>query len=422
MIYKTRLVLVLFLCYGLTGVLSAQDDMVTIQPTVVKSNLLKQKLFYFLVLLAENDDSRNVLANDDYFRKVSTDKIKEIQNGVETCGEDIQCHYSKFHWTSSEIQNIGERLKELATNNPKWSKEVSDHMRRSGKFANYSELTDSEKLATSWVDAAYGMNLIADTYAMGIPPRYAKIDSMRYDKHSSFYKRLIDINVNSIARSLEKESLFFEPSLQFSLNLLDDNNYLKAVLFEPLENGENSKTIDFINKIDWDSYDYSVILVPGYGPRIDGEKLSPLAKYRLALAAENYRQLKAPLIVVSGSSVSPFGTNFNEAFEMKEELMRTFNIPESSIIIEPHARHTTTNIRNTVRLIFDYKIPSSKRALLTTTKYQHDYILREQFSERCMSELGFLPFANLKNINNNDIEFTPLTVSSHINLKDPLDP
>src|SRR5665647_1789454 len=92
------------------------------------------------------------------------------------------------------------------------------------------------------------------------------------------------------------------------------------------------------------------------------------------LGAENYKKGLAPFIVVSGGFVHPFQTSYCEAFELKQYLIDQLGIPDSVIIMEPHARHTTTNIRNTNRIIYRHYIPADKQILCTSTSGQIDYI------------------------------------------------
>jgi len=102
--------------------------------------------------------------------------------------------------------------------------------------------------------------------------------------------------------------------------------------------------------------------------------------------------------------------------------MNTYEIPESALIIEPHARHTTTNFRNAARLIFKYKIPIDKKALCTTTLDQSFYIAHSYFSQRCEQELGYIPYQLGNRLNRNDVEFYPLPESCTLDTHDPLDP
>jgi hypothetical protein len=89
---------------------------------------------------------------------------------------------------------------------------------------------------------------------------------------------------------------------------------------------------------------------------------------RLARAARLYHEGLAPVLIVSGGNVHPALTPVNETIEMKCELMERYAVPESAIIIEPHARHTTTNFRNSAPLMLRYGIPINRPAIATTCK------------------------------------------------------
>ncbi|MNR44829.1 hypothetical protein D3C85_1636160 [compost metagenome] len=106
---------------------------------------------------------------------------------------------------------------------------------------------------------------------------------------------------------------------------------------------------------------------------------------------------------------------------MKKFLMETLNIPESAIIMEPHARHTTTNMRNCVRLMFRYGIPVDRPALVSTVKSQSFYVTTILL-ERCKKELGYYPYKNGKRLSDTESEFYPNTTSLQIDFDEPLDP
>jgi uncharacterized SAM-binding protein YcdF (DUF218 family) len=113
-------------------------------------------------------------------------------------------------------------------------------------------------------------------------------------------------------------------------------------------------------------------IAQGFKPGQVGESgvsesnLSPAGRLRDELAAKRFRDGKAPFLIVSGGFVHPIRTEFSEAIEMKHDLMTRFGIPADSIIVDPHARHTTTNMRNAARLMYRYGIPFDKTALVTT--------------------------------------------------------
>lgn len=222
--------------------------------------------------------------------------------------------------------------------------------------------------------------------------------------------------------SILRITLFFLCVLPGILFAQENNLPHEDACYKPLHENENKAANDRIPHIDWDVYTYSVILVPGYGPKRKRVNLSPVAKRRLKLAVDKYHQKLAPVIVVSGGNVHPDKTPYNEAFEMKKHLMDRYEIPEEAILAEPYARHTTTNFRNTCRLIFCYAIPADKTALVTTTLFHRVYFTKEKFTDRCCDELGYLPILLGKQLNRNDVEFLPQIESLGINALDSLDP
>ncbi len=98
------------------------------------------------------------------------------------------------------------------------------------------------------------------------------------------------------------------------------------------------------------------------------------------MAVKRYRQGLAPLLLVSGGAVHPKRTPYNEALEMKKELMNVYGIPARAIIVEPHARHTTTNFRNAARLVYRYGIPADKKVRFCLFIYS-DILYLPDFSE-----------------------------------------
>lgn len=142
---------------------------------------------------------------------------------------------------------------------------------------------------------------------------------------------------------------------------------------------------------------------------------------RCRLAAVQYNKGVAPIVVVSGGKVHPYKTTWCEALEMKKFLIEKLNIPENAIVIEPHARHTTTNMRNCARLIFRYGIPFNKACIVTTTRGQ-SMMITNTLAARCMKELNEVPFQPGKRLSETEAEFYPVIDALHINPTEPLDP
>jgi hypothetical protein len=143
---------------------------------------------------------------------------------------------------------------------------------------------------------------------------------------------------------------------------------------------------------------------------------------KMRLAARRFHQGLAPLIIVSGGYVSPSQTRFAEALEMKRALMSVYAIPERAILVDPYARHTTTNLRNAERLLFEAGAPLDRPILVTTTDYQSRYIEGQVFHDRCLRELGYPCFLDLRRLSMFDTAMRLPLVSLHRDARDPLDP
>jgi hypothetical protein len=160
--------------------------------------------------------------------------------------------------------------------------------------------------------------------------------------------------------------------------------------------------------------------VPGEGPETYEEVISPGGIERCKLAANAYEDGLAPFILVSGGKVHPYKTKYCEAEEMKKYMVEKLGIPENAIIMEPHARHTTTNLRNAVRLMLQYRFPEGKPGLIVTDKDDNDYIAK--MDGRCKAELGYVPYKLGNRVSATELEFFAVPDAFQINPLEPLDP
>ena len=290
---------------------------------------------------------------------------------------------------------------------------IVNDLRPSGLFKRYDSEDAAGILAAAWRDAATALNRIIDVYALGTPPLYAPIDSVSYDPQSDAYRRMIDVMVAVMDDQRSELTMFYDSSLGFARRLLVANRRDEAARFEPLHTGENAAAFGKIRSTEWSRYPYAAILVPGAGPDRPEIALDPGAKLRLELAVARFRAGKAPFIIVSGGYVHPNQTPFNEAFEMKKALIADFAVPAEAILIDPHARHTTTNLRNAARLSFRYGMPENAPMLITSDQSQSAYITGTVFRDRCLKELGYLPGTIGKRLSRFDVEFVPGIDSLH---------
>ena len=150
--------------------------------------------------------------------------------------------------------------------------------------------------------------------------------------------------------------------------------------------------------------------------------LSAMGKLRLMLAVDAFRKGQAPFILVSGGAVHPAQTRYVEAEEMRRALISRFGIPERNIIMEPYARHTTTNLRNASRLLSTMNAPREQPALIVTDQDQSAYIESQTFAQRNLKELGCAPGVLDARISVFAMPFHPDARCNVTDPRDPLDP
>jgi hypothetical protein len=413
------LFLILFFC-SLFGIANAQKQFNPGYKPQKSQSIIQDKNFYLFTVLENQPELNKILATDTLLRRLTKRQIELISETINSCKSLVPCTTNNLYWGATETALISSRLKELIHQFPAFKEMVNTDLRPSGFFQLYQTMDDDELLLQAWKDAAAGMNYILKAYTENKDLRYGKIDSVSYPVRGEYYRQLI---LEMLAQSREKSkssTLFFQPALLLSMELLAINNRDEAARYEPLEQ-LNDKAYKKISKVKWEAFPYSVILVPGEGPE-NNMPISPNNKYRCQLAADRYKKGMAPFLIVSGGNVHPFQTIYNEAIEMKRYLMEVLRIPEDAIIVEPFARHTTTNFRNATRIMARRGIPLSKSALCSTSIFQADYIIADRFKQVNLQFLKYIPVLSLKRLSDFDIEFVPNIQSLQMDSLDPLDP
>lgn len=387
------------------------------------TSLIQDKNFYLLTAIQNDKAVTRLLKNNPAFKAIYERQQQEISSKLNSCKDSLSCLISGYQFREKELKSIEEELQLLMKDKKELQDFVKNNLRPSGKYENFKNQTDTELLVKAWQVCAKGMNRIMKVYGLGEAPQYVKIDSVSYDVRSEFYKGSVFMWADLLHnKKPETNALFFEESLDFSLSLLYMNHRDEVARYEPLEEKENKKAIAHLKQINFDTFDYASILILGNGPENYQDRLSAIGKLNIQLGVLEYEAKKAPLIIVSGGHAHPFRAAFCEAIEMKKELMEVYHVPEENILVDPFARHTTTNLRNASRLMIAYQIPIGQKSMVITNVSHSNYVGNPDFNSRCLEELGYLPAIILKRLNSTAIEFLPNVESLHQNPIDPLDP
>lgn len=420
MFVKARLSItaVLLSCTLWSG--AQKTDFDTAYQPLHSETYVQDKNFYLLTLFQQLPAVRKAFQQNETLQTIHRRQQKRLQT-IPSTREAAASLVSLFLWSEDDITAAGNALQHLAHTQPALQQLVTQHLRPSGFYTLYAAQNDSSLLQQAWADACHGLNHIIQVYALGQKPLYPAIDSASYAVQSKTHSRLLYIASLETTQHIATDD-FYEPTLHFALTLLEINNRDEAARFEPMETGENKAAIDYARTINWKNYPYTVLLVPGAGNDLPNVPLAAWGKLRLKIAVERYRQGLAPFIAVSGGYVHPFQTPYCEAYEMKRYLITHYGIPEKAILIDPHARHTTTNIRNVNRLLYRYHFPTDRPALIVTDQDQSAYIEDAKFETRCQKEMQCVPYKALTRVSIYDLAYLSDISCLFYNNADPLDP
>ena len=266
-----------------------------------------------------------------------------------------------------------------------------------------------------------GINTILRDYGLAQVPRYPQIDGAGPIDPLELRARVQA--ADWLARTPRARSAqAIDPSVDFALALLDGSDRTDAIGFDPLTGGRNAAATARARRLDWTRWHYTALILTGVGPETPDMPLSPYGKYHIRLAAERFARGDIATIIVTGGRAHPRATRFTEAEQMRQALIDRYGIPADAILIEPYARHTTTNLRNAARLLAAVGAPFDREALIVCNPGQSEMITSAAFAQRNQSELGYMPGRIGARLSPTEVEFRPSPSSLRIDPRDPLDP
>jgi hypothetical protein len=378
---------------------AAVEDLHGFEPDAAlatSGSLAQDKAFYILTLL----DQEPSVTSDATLSSLASARAQALSQALATCADDATCLGGAARWSEPEIAAASDALLALGTDAPA-------RLRRSGAAALHAAGDDAELLRGAWTDAARALNKGWDDHVapLAAPDRHAMIQA---------------------ALSGAAERPYYRPLLDLVLAALSAASRDEAWRYEPLVEGENAAAVARIPMIDFASFPFSVIVVPGKGPGNLDHALDPGGRIRADQAAARFQAGLAPLIALSGGHVHPDRTPYSEAIEMKKYLKSVHAIPEHALLVDPHARHTTTNLRNVGRQLYRYGIPTDRPALITTDLFQTLYIAAASdtdiFGKRSLEELGYKPWRGITQLDSLDDCWLPAVQVLHQDARDLLDP
>ncbi|MCI0922233.1 YdcF family protein [Sphingobacterium rhinopitheci] len=377
---------------------------------------------YYLNYLLYKQPSiiETLVLNDKGVGQLLSEKKKALHNAVVDC-KDVSCYIDRFKWSDDEILILQKSLNRAYDEQEDFRTLVHEILMSSSKYSvNDKLISPKEYLTIALVQDFKAMNFAIDVYAGGKKPNYPRIDSISFNTSNKSYLNVLkDVQQDVLKDMKQNSAVFFLPMIS-AIRFLEINERWDAALLEPLEYNENLAAIVKSKDLNWSKYPYSALLVLGAGPDKYNQPISPGGILRCRMAARAYQEGLVPFIIVSGGRVHPYKTPYVEAIEMKKYLVEVCNIAADAILIDPHARHTTTNMRNGSRLLLKYGFPKDKMSLVGSSIGHIDTV--EKMGNRCVRELGYVPYTLGKRVSDVLLEFLPSESSFVIDWDEPLDP
>lgn len=382
-----------------------------------KEQIQIRKSFYLLYILERKSEVRNLLLKNTVFNRIAGSRQERLTKANSQC-KDVSCLAVALLWTPEEIRDAGVELQRLVTGDKSF-RELVERLKDEQRYPVYNKDADTTFIRKAWQDVTTGINHIYGVYLQGVPPRYPRIDSISFRPSDPAFFQLVKTNLKPVLNVGKGNALYKQP-LAIALKALAINGRDEATRYEPLYKDNNAAPFAKSRRVNWNGFRYSIILVPGAGPGSSGKAIDTMGEYRCKLAVAAYKKGMAPFIVVSGGHVHPYKTPFCEAIEMKKYIVGKLGVPDSVVIIEPHARHTSTNIRNAERLMYLFNMPPTKPGLIISDQFQSLAI--EKMGIRFINELGYLPYESLDRIAPTENAFLPSEKAWQRDPMDPLDP
>ncbi|WP_454060663.1 YdcF family protein [Elizabethkingia ursingii] len=375
------------------------------------------KNYYLIYSFRNNAPLLQELHKDPAVQTMLNDRNKRFEAGKDCPTTD--CLIDALKWKESEITALNNKFQDLFARNKSFQNFIENTLYPSRKYSKPESLNPKEYLQKALLQDLTAMNNVIDIYGAGKKPNYPDIDSISFNVKDKNYIELLRNVRFDVAADTEKNA--FDQTLLSAIRLLEVNERWDVAQLEPLTKTENKEAYDKVKKTDFSKYPYASLLILGAGPQVYGQKISPMGMLRSRQALRAYQKGLAPFIIVSGGRVHPFKTQYTEAVEMKHYMVEILGIPASAIIIDPFARHTTTNVRNAGRMIIDYGFPKDKWSLVSSSKTHIDYV-EKAMDKRSIKELGAVPYIVGKRIDDLLLEYKPTAEAFLINPAEPLDP
>lgn len=357
---------------------------------------LLDKAWFLLSVLQAVPAASDAVAADPALQALSLARDAGFREAASTCGDDAACHAARLVFSAGDAAAVAQDLARVLVP----TGVVASHLRPSGRFALHADLADDALVIVAASEALSTLGTAFNDHGL---------------RRADLPDRMV-----ALAAANPGPLPFWRPLVDVVLDVVAADGRDEATRYEPLDAGENAAALARLATLDWDDWRFSAILVPGWGPDDLETPLSALGHDHCDIAVQRWQAGVAPFLLLSGGHVHPDRTPYSEAIEMKRYLREAYQVPGDAILVDPYARHTTTNLRNAARLLLGAGVPPERPVLVSTDALQLLYI--SALDDRCNKELGYVPYRIVRLLSEEDGCFLPDALAMHADARDLLDP
>ena len=237
---------------GLTAVKAQNKNVFDKNYRFVHSeNLVADKDFYLLTVIEHTPAVKTLIANDADLKQVLTERLEMIKSRVADTSKHPQSLVGGFRYTADDSTKLTGALHALyKKNQPSFDQMINAHLRASGYYQRFAGLSNAELYLKAWGQYFYGINYIIDQFGLGKKMRYPRIDSASYVVQSRYYCMVMKDMFALLDEQTGGMKLFYQPSLQVALHLMDANDRDEPARFEPMETTVNTGAVARIKTTD----------------------------------------------------------------------------------------------------------------------------------------------------------------------------
>jgi len=240
----------------------------------------------------------------------------------------------------------------------------------------------------------------------GMITRYPDVDSCLYagndPDYDDFLSQICKEWLASCEASIRNRTALYD-WFRFATLIHRANDGGRLVRNLQLQKEQNVAVFRTARYIDWSAKPFTMVLILGQSPTIDGQKLSPLSREKIRKAVfENAGYKLAPIYMGCGGTVRPRTTGINESHQMRKCAAEEFGVPEERFAIEATSEHTYSNFMHAAILGAAMGMPHGSRMITFPQKTQREFI-KEGMIPRANEEV-FPPFAWFGSIETGEID------------------